>query len=610
MRITKKIKRVKNIKNSLSFKLSMVFVGIAGVLILSSMIFIFVIVNRERKEYAEREAENVLVTLSASIRSDIDYYRNVSRLIEYDARVKEFLKAPSSEIMRSITYSETARIGTQDYLNITEGVDSVFIFRKDLQFMTTLVNRSDYRFDYARQVQPDWLDPLIELKGGAFLSLNGNGVIHKSDGKTLLSISRAVYDNVSQKHTGYMFMNITSSFLEDEISQLRPDDICVLTTDGIYLAGNNELAKYLEGFNIAEDITHRNISVPGTKLMLSAIKLEGLPIVLLYAVREERHLLPMELLYVIILLPLIYFICVFLAGIFIRKNITSPVFELTSEINKNSKGDSLVRIEREFPKNEIGMIKDTYNNMVTHTQELWNRLLENEQTLQSSQMRVLQEQIKPHFLYNSLETIGYLAVDAGAEKVHSALETLGSFYRNFLSKGDREIPLKRELMIIKDYLSLQKLRYGDILNDEYDIAPDTEECLIPKLILQPLVENSIYHGIRMKGEKGTIKISSWLKDKELHITVRDTGIGMTDEQIEKVLSTEKTDNTDEDGISASGLGSSFGLWGTIERIRCYCNKDDVVKITSEPGEYTEVEIIINTDTKNWRTVNVQSNADR
>jgi two-component system sensor histidine kinase YesM len=344
--------------------------------------------------------------------------------------------------------------------------------------------------------------------------------------------------------------------------------------------------------------------------MLSAIKLEGLPIVLLYAIREERHLLPMELLYVIILLPLIYFICVFLAGIFIRKNITSPVFELTSEINKNSKGDSLVRIEREFPKNEIGMIKDTYNNMVTHTQELWNRLLENEQTLQNSQMRVLQEQIKPHFLYNSLETIGYLAVDAGAEKVHSALETLGSFYRNFLSKGDREIPLKRELMIIKDYLSLQKLRYGDILNDEYDIAPDTEECLIPKLILQPLVENSIYHGIRMKGEKGTIKISSWLKDKELHITVRDTGIGMTDEQIEKVLSTEKTDNTDEDGISASGLGSSFGLWGTIERIRCYCNKDDVVKITSEPGEYTEVEIIINTDTKNWRTVNVQSNADR
>jgi two-component system sensor histidine kinase YesM len=196
-------------------------------------------------------------------------------------------------------------------------------------------------------------------------------------------------------------------------------------------------------------------------------------------------------------------------------------------------------------------------------------------------------------LYNSLETIGFLAIDAGADKVHSALETLGSFYRNFLSKGDREIPLKREITIIKDYLSLQKLRYGDILNDEYEIAPDTEECLIPKLILQPLVENSIYHGIRMKGEQGTIKISSFLEDDDLHILVRDTGIGMTQEQIDKVLSKEKNEGTEE-------FNESFGLWGTIERIRCYCDKDDVVRIRSEIGEYTEIEFILGLQPKRWK----------
>ena len=158
-------------------------------------------------------------------------------------------------------------------------------------------------------------------------------------------------------------------------------------------------------------------------------------------------------------------------------------------------------------------------------------------------------------------------------------------------------------------MSLQKLRYGDIISDEYDIAPDTEECIIPKLILQPLVENSIYHGIRQKGEKGTIKISSHLEDVELHLIVRDTGVGMSDEQIEKVLSTDSSGDDTDTGTTQPGLGSNFGLWGTIERIRCYCNKDDVVKIKSEPGEYTEIEIIINTEMKNWRTVNVQSNAD-
>ena len=607
MNISNINERVKNsnIKNSLSFKLSMVFIGIAGILIVSSMIFIFIIVSKERKEYAEREAENVLISLSTSIRSDIDNYRNVSRLIAYESRVKEFLKATSRDVMQTLKLSEAARLGTLEYLNITNGVDSVFIFRNDLQYMTTHISRQDYHFDLNRMAEDDWLEPLLELKGRASLSLNGNGAIFRGDGKTVLTINRAVYDNVSQKQTGYLFMNISIGFLEDEISQLKNDDICVLTTDGVYLTGNAELAHYYEGVEIPEDIIHKEIEDKENKMMLSAMKLQRLPITLLYAIKEEKRLLPMELLYIILLLPMVYFICVFLAGLFIRKNITSPVFALTNEINKNTSGDSLVKIEREFPKNEIGMIKDTYNNMVEHTNELWEKLLENEQTIQKSQMRVLQEQIKPHFLYNSLETIGCLAVDAGAEKVHSALETLGSFYRNFLSKGDREIPLKREITITKDYLSLQKLRYGDIINDEYDIAEDTEECIIPKLILQPLVENSIYHGIRMKGEKGTIKISSRLVDGDLHITVRDTGVGMSEDQIEKVLSSEQIDTDTGDG-----LGGSFGLWGTIERIRCYCDKEDVVKIQSEPGEYTEIEIIINMKAKNWRMMNVQSNVDR
>ena len=607
MNITNINERVKNskIKNSLSFKLSMVFIGIAGILIITSMIFIFIIVSRERKEYAEREAENVLISLSTSIRSDIDNYRNVSRLIAYESRVKEFLKATTRDVMQTLRLSEAARLGTLEYLNITNGVDSVFIFRNDLQYMTTHIRSQDYLFDVNRMTEKDWLDPLLELKGRASLSLDGNGAIFRSDGKTVLTINRAVYDNVSQKQTGYLFMNISTGFLEDEIVQLKNDDICVLTTDGVYLAGNKKLAQYYEGMEVPEDIIHRDIEDEENQMMLSAMKLTRLPIILLYAIKEEKRLLPMELLYIILLLPMVYFISVFLAGLFIRKNITSPVFALTNEINKNTSGDSLVKIEREFPKNEIGMIKDTYNNMVDHTNELWEKLLENEQTIQRSQMRVLQEQIKPHFLYNSLETIGYLAVDAGAEKVHSALETLGSFYRNFLSKGDREIPLKREITITKDYLSLQKLRYGDIINDEYDIAEDTEECIIPKLILQPLVENSIYHGIRMKGEKGTIKISSRLIDGDLHIIVRDTGVGMSEDQIEKVLSSEQIDTDKGDG-----LGGSFGLWGTIERIRCYCDKDDVVKIQSEPGEYTEIEIIINMKAKNWRMMNVQSNADR
>ena len=165
----------------------------------------------------------------------------------------------------------------------------------------------------------------------------------------------------------------------------------------------------------------------------------------------------------------------------------------------------------------------------------------------------------------------------------SALETMGRFYRNFLSKGDREIPLEKEITIVKDYLSLQKLRYGDILMDEYDITEEAAECIVPKLTLQPLVENCIYHGIRPKGEAGVIKISGRVEAGDLHLSVTDTGVGISKETIEKIMSSDKEASKDE---------VSFGLWGTIERLRYYSHRDDVFRITSEEGEYTCIELII------------------
>ena len=265
-------------------------------------------------------------------------------------------------------------------------------------------------------------------------------------------------------------------------------------------------------------------------------------------------------------------------------NTSAALQELSASMDKNKRSGDLKKIDVEMPSTELELLKGDYNSLIDHVNELIVTLIDKEKTLQKAQMRVLQEQIKPHFLYNSIETIGFLALDAGADKVHDALETLGSFYRNFLSKGDREIPLSREIYIVKDYLALQKLRYGDIIEDEYDIAEDTMKLVVPKLILQPLVENSIYHGIRQKGEPGVIRIKSYIADGCLHLSVRDTGVGMSREEIERVLSTENPENRSEE--------ESFGLWGTIHRMRIFEGKDDIVRIESEIGEYTEVEFVL------------------
>ena len=144
-----------------------------------------------------------------------------------------------------------------------------------------------------------------------------------------------------------------------------------------------------------------------------------------------------------------------------------------------------------------------------------------------------------------------------------------------------------------DNITLYVKFNGDIIEDNYEIDESAEEFIVPKLILQPLVENSIYHGIRLKGERGLISIKAYVEErqqedelvKELHIFVTDTGVGMDEATIKRILSIDKKDRPKE-------ADESFGLWGTIERIRMYTGMEDCVKIESETGEFTRIEIVI------------------
>jgi two-component system sensor histidine kinase YesM len=238
----------------------------------------------------------------------------------------------------------------------------------------------------------------------------------------------------------------------------------------------------------------------------------------------------------------------------------------------------LRRVSLPLANDEIGYLKDSYNDMLVELNELISELLDKEKSIQQAELEVLQEQIKPHFLYNTLDTIAYLALTEPAENVYEAVDTLGKFYRKFLSRGSREIPIKDEVEIVKDYLTLQRLRYGDIFEDVYEVDPELENIRVPKLILQPLVENSLYHGVRLKGEKCIIKIQVFEKEDKVHLVIYDTGIGMDQKRIEQIM----------EGKSQK----SFGFKGTIERIQYYFDQKDVVTVTSVVGEYTCVDIKI------------------
>ena len=565
---------------SLSLSLKKLIFEVVLVAIASFLVSTTIITERERRDYSKRDSDNVLKTLSSNIASDVEKYTSISRLIMIESRVTDFLRADAEKV--DIGMINDARYGIMDILNATEGVDSVMVFREDMIMVAT--NRFTYNYDYDLMNTEELSRDIYDGRGKAIVSLNSSGIAEKSDGRPVVTIGRAINDIDSQERTGLMMLNISSTVLENMLNKLGYNNICIMGTDGTFLAGNRGYKEYFDDAFLGKTIKHRNIRLNGEDVLLSGCKIEGLPIVILRVSPYGREGIPFRMLYVLLFLLVVFTAMAVFVAIFIRKNITDPIFGLSGAMERNKRSGELKKIDVEVPYSEFSMLEGDYNSMIDHVNELFEELVEKEKNLQKAEMRVLQEQIKPHFLYNSIETIGFMALDAGAGNVHDALETLGSFYRNFLSKGDREIPLSREICIVKDYLSLQKLRYGDILEDEYDISEDTESFIVPKLILQPMVENCIYHGIRMKGEKGTIKITARLEEGELHLIIRDTGVGMDSDQIEKILTSKS--NTYEQN------SSSFGLWGTIERVRYYTGREDVVRIRSEIGEFTEVEFII------------------
>lgn len=574
--------KTKNNKRSLSGSLKSFIIVLVFLVIAAFMISIFVIVDNERRAYEISESEGVLRTMSDSIESSIVNFTEVSRLIITDDRLVDFLRARSDKVDMGMI--NDARFGVLDILYVTGGVDSVMIFREDMIMMTT--DRTSYEYDLSLIDDEGWRAPILEARGRAVISVNGNGAIRRKDGRPVITIAREINDVLSQKRTGIMLMNISADEFERMLGKLSYDNICIAGDDGTYLAGNPDIMKHYPAKFPAAGLMHSGIDEEKSRMLFSCCKVADLPIIIMRLSTYGSEGIPYSLLYVMIFLMLFLIAAVFAVATFVTRNLTKPVYELSEKMEKNREAGTLEQIDTEVAYRELDMLKEGYNNLIVHVEELITTLVDKEQSLREAEMRVLQEQIKPHFLYNSLETIGFLALDAGADNVHNALETLGSFYRNFLNKGAKEIPFALEVRIVKDYLSLQKLRYGDVIEDTYDIPADTESCIVPKLILQPLVENCIYHGIRLTGEKGVISIAARFEEGALHVMVKDTGVGMSQEQIEKLLEQKPGDrNTD-------AISESFGLRATIKRLRAYCGRDDVVRIDSEPGEYTEIELII------------------
>ena len=267
----------------------------------------------------------------------------------------------------------------------------------------------------------------------------------------------------------------------------------------------------------------------------------------------------------------------------ISGSISRPIEKLRRMASKIAGGDfhSRVSMKRD---GELSELADSMNSMARQIELLIQRSIEEERSLKISEMKTLQAQITPHFLYNTLDAIIWAAESHRSDDVIKLVTALSSFFRITLSHGVDFIPLRNEIQHVENYLIIQQMRYSDILQYAIDADGEILDSVVLKLLLQPLVENAIYHGIRRKrGGRGFVSVSAKNGQDCISFCVSDTGVGMGPETLAGARALMREGPGDkEDGVRKSG----YGLFNVNRRLELYYGPECGLSVESDAGGTT------------------------
>ena len=274
----------------------------------------------------------------------------------------------------------------------------------------------------------------------------------------------------------------------------------------------------------------------------------------------------------------ILLIAIMLATI-ISKRVTTPIGVLEKSMKELEDGnfDIVSKIDEKHSQVEIVRLNKNFNNMIARIKRLMDKVVEEQTAQRKSELKALQNQINPHFLYNTLDSIVFMAESGQMDEVRTMVVALAKFFRISISKGKTIITVKEELEHVKNYMIIESIRYKDTFTFHIDLEEGCEDYLAMKLMLQPFVENSIYHGLKNLEDEGIIDIKVYKEDDFLYYVVKDNGYGMRQSKIDELYERMRNDD----------VTNSVGIKNVYQRLKLYFGDKADIIIESELDEYTK-----------------------
>jgi two-component system, sensor histidine kinase YesM len=489
--------------------------------------------------------------------------------------VGENNKENMEEVRRVLAYVYNSRSEIEQmHLYINKGRDSVTNYHSRISGRGE--NKNIYFHPYYRRLEESETNYSLIEPPHTIYSYNGLSIIPNSEKSTVLSLHNKIRNVPSNDILGFMSIDINLSKIDGIVNRLYKDKegISIINENGTVIYSSNKAVigkktkdKWFykvqtnpqqnnikwESKDFSGVIFYENIAVQDNNWYM----VKSIPYSSLYqGARATAFMNTM--------IALVALIMVLVITMIISFKITAPIKVLMENMKKVEKGIFVANFEA-GGNDEIGMLGRRFKSMVLQI----NRLIDKEYKLQienkSAQLKVLQSQINPHFLYNSFQSIGTLALKMNAVPVYTLLTSLSDMMRYSMDMREAMVPLSKELKHTQSYLSLQKQRFEDELNIILIIEPSTHEIVVPKMLLQPIIENCFKHGFSNKMEGARITIRAYTEDDDLVIIVEDNGIGVSSERLQtihKKLYYEERRKEDKER-------ESIGLNNIYDRLQLY-----------------------------------------
>ncbi|WP_028611546.1 sensor histidine kinase [Paenibacillus harenae] len=570
----------------------MVQLSLLGLLIVSIMLLIMAanyisaihVVKKNNTENVKR----VISQLNQSISSNNNDYKRSIETVAYNKTVQKFLSA--ADPIQKFELFTQLRAYLSDMAGMKEGILDIALVDKN-------------GVVYNLQANADQLAPLSrEIPRNNLYYFLGLNMIDLPYNPTPVLVAGArIYSTTDfeadKNELGTLLLLINNRLLfGDGNPVLLPEGAFVYMTDrkGSLLYTNDDSSMLGEPIpkdtllNEKHEYMIQREAIPDLNgeiiiKMPNRVLLQGLN-----KIRQEQ-LIMVAIALVLMIIPLLY----------VSNNILQPLkklMRLMGEVTLGEKKNLSKRVEVDGYA-EMIIMASRFNEMLAEIEDLTDRLLESKRVLyetelikRRAELSFLQSQINPHFLYNTLESIKGLAADEGSSQIFELTKALSLFFR-YSIKGPDMVSLDKELIIVKNYIFIHQIRFGKRLQVEYDIRSDCLACLVPKMILQPIVENAIKHGIEPLERTGMLRIKGYRDGENLLLFVEDNGAGISPVKLAEInASIERRQSPADtlDGYSESGIG----LANVHDRIRISFGEAYGIGITSELAGGTTVSITI------------------